>query len=229
MHHSFDGRFYNLLNPEYVGTKTTDTKLSALRTQHERARSNRHKTAAANDDNTATPTPDANAAQPHATTTPEGPGHVRDRSYLTRALQHAITILPTSVNEPDSESVAANPEAFTPTGNDKAILHGEIPWSSGLFPHQDVRTSSEWSLQSEEKTYCEYSKVNWVSRFVRWLWPGYTLHPHTPPKQIIYRKKKVHIRYLDLMTTQPFERTFLAEHAFCIQHYMDVWNKQWSC
>jgi hypothetical protein len=105
-------------------------------------------------------------------------------------------------------------------------------YSRVLTPPANPQHSSEWKLNTEEKTFCQYvylRRVGIVTRIWRAMWPSLDFNPRNVPTQDVYRKKKITVRYRDLVTFAWVERTFSHEHASCIQHYMDVFNRQLTC
>lgn len=219
MHKSYEGKFHELLNPEYVldaeNPSKSDSSLASSTHHHHthttpRASSLLHY---GNDENQK-----ESIAAFRPTTPPNQPSSDADLSMLGLALKKAGRI-PQLNDGPSDVNVLSEKK--------KAVRY-----SSHLQPPSNVELSSEWKLNREENSFCEYvyhQRGGIISRLLKFIWPAFSFHPQDVTIQQVYRKKKINVRYRDLVTFMWVERTFVHEHAYCIQHYMDIWNNAWEC
>lgn len=207
MHRSYDGDFLNVLNPEYIidPPAAASVRLSSstsVTTIHQR--SSNHPT-----------------------------HHQHDHQHShTNAFENVGSDV-TPMHHVDSHHHPHHPHARVDdaaTTSSRMIQAPDVRFTSKLSSVVD--TSTGWTRNREESSFCEYvyhRRGGLLSRILQIMWPSFSFHPQTLPIEDVYRKKHVKIRYMDLLTFVPVERTFSHEHAFCIQHYMDVYHNDWKC
>lgn len=84
----------------------------------------------------------------------------------------------------------------------------------------------------EANTFCDYvyhNYGNWATRVLQLAWPHFALHTNDVPVTNTVRWAVVRVRFRNLHMFDWEDRTLDGDHAQCVQHYMDVYNKKLQC
>jgi hypothetical protein len=84
----------------------------------------------------------------------------------------------------------------------------------------------------EENAFCDYVNrhhQSWLGRLMTSAFPLPNRRAQPAVTRQVLRANEVRVAYHDLFTFKRFEHTVSGAHAYCLQHYEDVFRGAWSC